>query len=276
MRFAHFDFDPETDRLGEGPLSEVYRAVDTKLGRTVALKILRAHAEIAPQADRRFHREAKHTSRLDHPHIASLVQTDNLAAAKIAGDYIVEQLGGDGSVLILGGSAGHQTGNARRDGVKGSAEAAGHDVIFQICDWQDACAFETSTNFLQSNPNIKSIFSAWDPGALAAVSASKAHGKLDNQVIVGFDGHPANLVANEANARVMDLLTFGVPFDKDLEDKLVAIEEGEQTATIKQDNTRMGIESVQNLVNVIKGDGAPDVVPIDGILITADNVAEFK
>ncbi|MEL6904417.1 MAG: protein kinase, partial [Planctomycetota bacterium] len=76
MRFAHFDFDPETDRLGEGPLSEVYRAVDTKLGRTVALKILRSHAEIDPQADKRFHREAKHTSRLDHPHIATIFEYD--------------------------------------------------------------------------------------------------------------------------------------------------------------------------------------------------------
>ncbi|MDG1491872.1 MAG: protein kinase, partial [Planctomycetota bacterium] len=72
MRFAHFEFDPEKDRLGEGPLSEVYRAVDTKLGRTVALKILRAHAEIDPESDQRFHREAKHTSKLDHPHIATI------------------------------------------------------------------------------------------------------------------------------------------------------------------------------------------------------------
>ncbi|MEM7318920.1 MAG: sugar ABC transporter substrate-binding protein [Pseudomonadota bacterium] len=186
---------------------------------------------------------------IDHPHISSLVQTDNLAAAGIAGKYIVDQLGGQGSVLILGGSAGHQTGNARRDGVLKAAEAAGHDVIFQICDWQDSCAFETTTNFLQSNPDIKAIFSAWDPGALAAVSASKALGKLDGLVVVGFDGNPANLVA---------------------------IEEGEQSATIKQDNTRMGIESVQNLVNIIKDQAAPSVVPIDGILITSDNVADFK
>ncbi|TDJ66966.1 MAG: serine/threonine protein kinase [Planctomycetota bacterium] len=76
MEFAHFRFDPETDRLGEGPLSEVYRAVDSKLGRTVALKILRAHAEIDPQADKRFEREAKHTSNIKHPNIATIYEYD--------------------------------------------------------------------------------------------------------------------------------------------------------------------------------------------------------
>ncbi len=74
MQFSHFQFNPDTDRLGEGPLSEVYRAVDLQLGRTVALKILRAHAEIDPQADHRFLREAKHTSNLQHPNIATIYE----------------------------------------------------------------------------------------------------------------------------------------------------------------------------------------------------------
>ncbi len=74
MRFAHFQFDPEKDRLGEGPLSEVYRAEDTQLGRTVALKILRSTAEIDPQADTRFHREAQHTSSLAHKYIATIYE----------------------------------------------------------------------------------------------------------------------------------------------------------------------------------------------------------
>ncbi len=74
MQFAHFQFDPETDRIGEGALSEVYRAKDLNLGRTVALKILRAHAEIDPQAERRFKREAKHTSSLSHENIATIYE----------------------------------------------------------------------------------------------------------------------------------------------------------------------------------------------------------
>ncbi|MEH6833177.1 MULTISPECIES: sugar ABC transporter substrate-binding protein [Falsihalocynthiibacter] len=185
---------------------------------------------------------------IEHEHVKSLVQTDNLAAAGIAGEYIVNNIG-EGSVLILGGSAGHQTGNARRDGVLTAAEAAGHEVIFQICDWQDACAYETTINFLQSNPDIRAIFGAWDPGALAAVSAANELGKLDDLVIVGFDGNPANLASIEAN---------------------------EQSATIKQDNVRMGAEAVANVIGLIKGEEVPAFTPIDGILITSDNVAEFK
>lgn len=74
MQFAHFTFDTETDRLGEGPLSEVYRAMDTRLGRRVALKILRGNAEIDPAADTRFLREAQHTSQLVHPNIATVFE----------------------------------------------------------------------------------------------------------------------------------------------------------------------------------------------------------
>jgi serine/threonine-protein kinase len=72
MRFSHFEFDPEKDKLGEGPQSEVYRAIDSRLGRTVALKILRPHVEFDPAAKERFEREAKHTSNLAHPNIATI------------------------------------------------------------------------------------------------------------------------------------------------------------------------------------------------------------
>jgi len=184
---------------------------------------------------------------IEHDHVSSLVQTDNLAAAGLAGDFIVSQVS-EGTVLILGGSAGHQTGNARRDGVKNAAEAAGLEVIFVICDWAEACGYDTTINRLQSNPDIKAIFAASDPMALAATSAAKELGKLDGLVIVGFDGNPGNLKSMAA---------------------------GEQTADIKQDNTRMGQESVKAIVGIINGDEVPAFTPIDGILLTADNVADF-
>ncbi|MCB9904417.1 MAG: protein kinase [Planctomycetes bacterium] len=74
MKIAQFEFDPEQDKLGEGPLSEVFRATDTNLDRVVALKILRAHAEIDPSADQRFHREAVHSSKIEHRNIARVYE----------------------------------------------------------------------------------------------------------------------------------------------------------------------------------------------------------
>ncbi len=74
MRFAHFKFDPLKDRLGEGPQCEVFRAVDSRLNRTVALKILRPHVEFDPAAVERFEREARHTSSLAHPNIATVFE----------------------------------------------------------------------------------------------------------------------------------------------------------------------------------------------------------
>ena len=56
--------------LGKGGMGEVYLAEDTKLGREVALKVLRAEFVDSPARGKRFLQEAKATSRLSHPNAA--------------------------------------------------------------------------------------------------------------------------------------------------------------------------------------------------------------
>src|SRR5947209_4460770 len=58
--------------LGAGGMGEVYRARDTRLERTVAIKILPAHLSSDPIRKQRFEREAKTISSLNHPHICVL------------------------------------------------------------------------------------------------------------------------------------------------------------------------------------------------------------
>src|SRR5579864_4262957 len=58
--------------LGAGGMGEVYRAVDTRLERTVAIKILPAQLSSDPIRKQRFEREAKTISSLNHPHICTL------------------------------------------------------------------------------------------------------------------------------------------------------------------------------------------------------------
>ena len=58
--------------LGAGGMGEVYRARDTRLDRTVAIKILPAHLAGHPEARSRFEREARTISSLNHPNICAL------------------------------------------------------------------------------------------------------------------------------------------------------------------------------------------------------------
>src|SRR5713101_1038788 len=58
--------------LGAGGMGEVYRARDTRLDRTVAVKILPTRLSDNPQAKQRFEREARAISSLSHPNICHL------------------------------------------------------------------------------------------------------------------------------------------------------------------------------------------------------------
>jgi serine/threonine protein kinase len=62
------------DWLGEGRLGEVCRARDTRLGRTVAIKVLPAELAADPERREAFLRDARAASRLSHPNIAALYE----------------------------------------------------------------------------------------------------------------------------------------------------------------------------------------------------------
>jgi serine/threonine-protein kinase len=63
--------------LGAGGMGEVYRARDTRLERTVAVKVLPAHLSVSAESRQRFEREAKTISQLSHPHICALYDVGN-------------------------------------------------------------------------------------------------------------------------------------------------------------------------------------------------------
>ena len=62
------------EKLGEGGMGEVWKAEDTKLERTVALKFLAAHLLNDDEAKQRFMREAKAAAGLDHPNICTVYE----------------------------------------------------------------------------------------------------------------------------------------------------------------------------------------------------------
>jgi Tol biopolymer transport system component/predicted Ser/Thr protein kinase len=63
--------------LGAGGMGEVYKAKDTRLDRTVAVKVLPQHLSDSSDVRQRFEREAKTISSLSHPHICALYDVGN-------------------------------------------------------------------------------------------------------------------------------------------------------------------------------------------------------
>jgi hypothetical protein len=65
-------------RIGVGGMGEVYKARDTKLGRSVAIKVLPRTFAANPDRLTRFEREARMLAALNHPHIATIYGTEEL------------------------------------------------------------------------------------------------------------------------------------------------------------------------------------------------------
>lgn len=84
--------------LGAGGMGEVYRARDTRLDRTVAVKILPSHLSENLEAKHRFEREARTISSLNHPNICTLYDVghqdgiDYLVMEYIEGETLADRL----------------------------------------------------------------------------------------------------------------------------------------------------------------------------------------
>ena len=75
--------------IGYGGMSEVHRGLDTRLGRDVAIKVLRADLARDPQFQMRFRREAQNAAALNHPAIVAVYDTGEVQSETGPLPYIV-------------------------------------------------------------------------------------------------------------------------------------------------------------------------------------------
>jgi len=117
--------------IGAGGMGEVYRARDTRLDRTVAIKVLPEHLADDPDSRQRFEREARAVSSLNHPHICVLhdighqdgidflvmecLEGETLAARLTKGPLTVEQALQYGIQIAGALAAAHRRGISHRD-----------------------------------------------------------------------------------------------------------------------------------------------------------------
>src|SRR6201993_474902 len=84
--------------IGAGGMGDVYRARDTRLDRTVAIKVLNSALVASPELKARFEREARAISQLNHPNICTLHDVgragdvDFLVMELVEGETLAERL----------------------------------------------------------------------------------------------------------------------------------------------------------------------------------------
>jgi eukaryotic-like serine/threonine-protein kinase len=145
--FGHYEI---INQIGEGGMGEVYLAKDTRLERKTAIKVLRGNVAQDEERMRRFVREAKSASALNHPNIITIYEigeidnTHFIATEHIEGDTLRERLKGasinlksalDVAIQVANAlDAAHRTGIVHRD-VKPENVMIRPDGLVKILDF---------------------------------------------------------------------------------------------------------------------------------------------
>lgn len=194
--------------IGRGGMSTVYRAHDTVLARTVAIKLM--HREIATDSDQleRFRREARAVAQLNHPHIVTVIDAGEEPAGGGPDGGAVEGMIGQAESAD-GGSGGHGAGvrdaGARDPAARGAGAGAGEaqpavGTPYIVLEYVDG---ETLKQVIRREGPLEIT------QALAyTIEIARALGAAHEHLIVHRDVKPQNvLISSEGSAKITD---FGI------------------------------------------------------------------
>ncbi len=177
----------------------------------------------------------------------TFIGSDNYQGGRLAGQFILEQLGGKAKVAILEGIPGHETGDNRLRGFRDAiAGAPGVEIVAsQPANWERDQGFNVFQNILEAHPEVDTLFACSDLMALGALEAIAAAGRTGEIRIIGFDA---------------------------LAEARQAIAEGTMLASIAQFSDEMGRLAVENALRRIRGEEIPSSIPVRIELITKEQV----
>ncbi len=185
---------------------------------------------------------------IDDPYISALVQTDNEMGGKLVGAAICKKHT-TGTVLVLGGTVGAQSGDARKLGVDETIKACGLKADDNYGNWDSATDVSLATAALTADSDLVAIFVPHSDGAAAVAKVVSDKGKTSQVDVYGFDGSAA---------------------------ELTAILDGTEAGSIHQDNVGMAKAIVDDAITVIQGGTVPKTVLIAPVLIDKSNAATFQ
>ena len=168
--------------------------------------------------------------------VSAHIASDNVAGGKMAGEFLLQKLGGKGRIVELEGIAGSSAARERGEGfhkvVDGKADVK--LLAKQPADFDRAKGLSVMENIIQGNKDIQGVFAHNDEMALGALKAIQAAG-LKNVVVVGFD----------ATA-----------------DAVAAVKAGTLAATVQQQPELIGQYGIQTAKKLAAGQSVDKFIPV--------------
>lgn len=176
----------------------------------------------------------------------SFVATDNVKGAREGTEKLIELIGGEGKIGVIPFIKGAATSDMREQGfneaVKAHPKVVAVKPLYSQGDAEKA--MKAAENMMTSNPDLKGIFAANEPGAIGAAQAIKQRGMKGKVKLVAFDAAEA---------------------------EINALKEGIIQALVVQDPFKMGYEGVRLAIDAIQGKEVPKRVDTGVTLVTMDN-----
>lgn len=176
---------------------------------------------------------------------------DTVDSGRLAMQCMADELGGKGNIVVILGPTSH---SAQLDRSQGIEEVLANYpdikiVAEQTANWDRAEAMTLMENWLQMGDQIDGVVAQNDEMAIGALKAIQAAGMEDSIKVVGIDA---------------------------IADALALVESEEMIGTVYQDAVGQGAGAVEAAVKAVKGEAVEKETLIPYVLITKENVAEWK
>lgn len=176
---------------------------------------------------------------------------DAIKSGRIAGQFLVDTLGGSGKIVELVGIMGT---SVAQDRSKGFNEIMKKNpqmkiVARQTANFDRGQAMSVMEDILQAQPKIDGIYAANDEMAMGALAAIEAAGRLDEIVLIGCDA---------------------------IDPAMEAIRTGKMEATIAEPPFFLGKAAIETAVGVYNGQSYEKEVVLENKLVTPKNIDQIK
>jgi len=178
------------------------------------------------------------------------VGSDSIVAGTLQMEWLAEQLGGEGNVVIMNGNLSQEAAQQRTQGVKDvAAKFPGIQITKEdTANWSRAEGLALMENWLATGDQIDAVASNNDEMAIGALQAIEAAGKLGEILVGGVDASP---------------------------DALAEMEKGRLNVTVFQNAAGQGEGGVKTAIALARGEQVEQIVWIDYELVTPENYTEY-